>query len=109
MLVALLALFVALGGVGAAATGSNFILGQSNTANKTTGLSVSTLPRAAFLRPQAGDCLTWLRHPVNRRSAQPRSSERARRQEDHQSGDNGGSRPIFRVKALGSSSAPLSS
>ena len=39
MIVALLALFVALGGVGVAATGGNFILGQSNTATANTSLS----------------------------------------------------------------------
>jgi hypothetical protein len=39
MVVALLALFVALGGVGVAATGGNFILGQSNNADKTTALT----------------------------------------------------------------------
>lgn len=39
MLVALAALFVALGGVGVAATGGNFILGNSNTAGNTTTLS----------------------------------------------------------------------
>jgi hypothetical protein len=36
MLVALVALFVVLGGVAVANTGRNFILGQSNTANQTT-------------------------------------------------------------------------
>jgi hypothetical protein len=36
MIVALLSLFVALGGVGVAATGGNFILGQSNSASSTT-------------------------------------------------------------------------
>src|SRR6266571_904932 len=46
MVVALAALFVALGGVGVAATGGNFILGQSNSADKTTALGVSTLPSA---------------------------------------------------------------
>jgi hypothetical protein len=39
MVVALLALFVALGGVGVAATGGTFILGQSNTADKQTALA----------------------------------------------------------------------
>jgi hypothetical protein len=39
MIVALAALFVALGGVGVAATGGNFILGQSNTAGAKTSLS----------------------------------------------------------------------
>jgi hypothetical protein len=37
--IALIALFVALGGVGVAATGGNFILGQSNNAGNTTALS----------------------------------------------------------------------
>jgi hypothetical protein len=44
--IALVALFVALGGVGVAATGGNFILGQANSANRTTGLTVNTLPTA---------------------------------------------------------------
>jgi hypothetical protein len=47
MIVALLALFVALGGVGVAATGDNFILGQANSADQTTGLGVSTLPSSS--------------------------------------------------------------
>jgi hypothetical protein len=38
MIVALLALFVALGGAGIAATGGNFILGQQNMADQTTDL-----------------------------------------------------------------------
>jgi hypothetical protein len=37
--IATVALFVALGGVGVAATGGNFILGQSNSANKTSTLA----------------------------------------------------------------------
>src|SRR4051812_42369153 len=41
MAVALLALFVALGGVGIAATGGNFILGVPNTATSPTELSAS--------------------------------------------------------------------
>jgi hypothetical protein len=41
LIVALLSLFVALGGVGVAATGGNFILGQSNTATSTSSLSAS--------------------------------------------------------------------
>jgi hypothetical protein len=41
MVVALLALFVALGGVGIAATGGNFILGVPNTATSPTELSAS--------------------------------------------------------------------
>src|SRR5437899_1648391 len=44
MIVALAALFIALGGVGVAATGGNFILGQSNSADQPTALGVSTLP-----------------------------------------------------------------
>jgi hypothetical protein len=39
LVVALLALFVALAGTGVAATGGNFILGQSNSAGQTTALS----------------------------------------------------------------------
>jgi len=39
MVVALVALFVALAGVGVAATGGNFILGQENKADQTTSLS----------------------------------------------------------------------
>jgi hypothetical protein len=39
MIVALAALFVALGGVGVAATGGNFILGHSNSADQPTSLS----------------------------------------------------------------------
>jgi hypothetical protein len=38
MIVALLGVFLGLGGVGVAATGGNFILGQSNSAGATTGL-----------------------------------------------------------------------
>ena len=41
MIIALLALFVALGGAGVAATGGNFILGQQNTADKTSDLQGS--------------------------------------------------------------------
>src|SRR5436189_2831199 len=40
--VAYLALFVALGGTTYAATGGNFILGQSNSAGSTTALSAGT-------------------------------------------------------------------
>lgn len=47
MIVALVALFVALGGAGMAATGGNFILGQSNSADQPTSLNVATLPDAA--------------------------------------------------------------
>jgi hypothetical protein len=39
LLVAVLALFVALGGAGMAATGGNFILGKANSATSTTSLS----------------------------------------------------------------------
>jgi hypothetical protein len=39
LVISLLALFVALGGAGMAATGGNFILGQSNTAGSKTSLS----------------------------------------------------------------------
>ena len=46
MLVALAALFVALGGVGVAATGGNFILGQSNAATTNTSLSAPVHPNA---------------------------------------------------------------
>src|SRR2546423_14773395 len=42
MVVALLALFVALAGTTWAGTGGNFILGKSNTADKTTSLSSSS-------------------------------------------------------------------
>jgi hypothetical protein len=46
MIVALIALFVALGGAGMAATGGNFILGEANSADQSTLLNVSTLPDA---------------------------------------------------------------
>jgi hypothetical protein len=46
MVVALLALFVALGGIGVAATGGNFILGATNSAESPTALAVSALPDA---------------------------------------------------------------
>src|SRR4051812_4977470 len=42
MAVALLALFVALGGVGYSATGGNFVLGQANTATSQSSLSSAT-------------------------------------------------------------------
>jgi hypothetical protein len=42
MIVALLGVFLGLGGVGIAATGGNFILGQSNTAGAKTSLTAST-------------------------------------------------------------------
>jgi hypothetical protein len=46
MIVALLGVFLGLGGVGLAATGGNFILGQSNSAANTTSLTsgISTAP-----------------------------------------------------------------
>jgi hypothetical protein len=44
--IALVALFVALGGVGVAATGGNFILGQANTAGAKTSLSAGMSDRA---------------------------------------------------------------
>jgi hypothetical protein len=47
MIVALLALFVPLGGASMAATGGNFHPGEANQADRTTGLSGSTLPDAA--------------------------------------------------------------
>jgi hypothetical protein len=43
----LVSLFIALGGVSVAATGGTFILGQPNSADKTTALTVSTLPDTA--------------------------------------------------------------
>ena len=46
MAVALLALFVALGGVGYSATGGNFILGQANTATSTSTLSAPVAGRS---------------------------------------------------------------
>src|SRR5919109_972596 len=46
LVLSLLSLFIALGGAGMAATGGNFILGQSNTADKTTELTVNALPAA---------------------------------------------------------------
>jgi hypothetical protein len=49
MVVALIALFVALGGVGIAATGGNFILGQANTATTQTSLSASGATTSAAL------------------------------------------------------------
>jgi hypothetical protein len=39
LVISIISLFVSLGGVGVAATGGNFILGQSNTANNTSTLS----------------------------------------------------------------------
>ena len=48
MIVALLALFIAMGGAGVAATGGNFILGQSNTASSKTSLGASAFNGKAF-------------------------------------------------------------
>jgi hypothetical protein len=48
MVVSLLALFVALSGVGIAATGGNFILGTANTATSTTGLTASGTTTSAL-------------------------------------------------------------
>jgi hypothetical protein len=48
MIVALMALFVALGGTTYAATGGNFILGQSNTAGNTTSLSAPLAGKKAL-------------------------------------------------------------
>jgi len=50
LVIAVLALFVALAGTGVAATGGNFILGQSNSAGNTTALSsgVTTGPTLAL-------------------------------------------------------------
>ena len=50
MAVALLALFVALGGVGIAATGGNFILGTPNTATSPTELSASGAASTSALK-----------------------------------------------------------
>jgi hypothetical protein len=50
MAVALLALFVALGGVGIAATGGNFILGVPNTATSPTELSASGAASTSALK-----------------------------------------------------------
>jgi hypothetical protein len=47
LVLSLISLFFALGGVGMAATGGNFILGQSNIADQPTALSVNTVPSAA--------------------------------------------------------------
>jgi hypothetical protein len=51
LVIALVALFVSLGGLGVAATGGNFILGQANTANNQTALS-GTVSSNAQLRVQ---------------------------------------------------------
>ena len=48
MVVALIALFVALGGTTYAATGGNFILGQSNTAGNTTSLAAPLAGKKAL-------------------------------------------------------------
>jgi hypothetical protein len=53
MIVALAALFVALSGVGVAATGGNFILGQSNTTSSRTALGATT-PEAALAVSNTG-------------------------------------------------------
>src|SRR3954452_14072817 len=50
MAVALLALFVSLGGAGMAATGGNFILGTPNTATSPTELSASGATTASGLK-----------------------------------------------------------
>lgn len=49
MIIALLALFVALGGVGVAASGDNFILGQSNSASSKTSLTAGVNDRALVI------------------------------------------------------------
>jgi hypothetical protein len=53
LVISLLALFVSLGGLGVAATGGNFILGQSNSADSETALN-ATLNGASSLRVQNG-------------------------------------------------------
>ena len=52
MVVAVLALFIALSGVGVAATGGNFILGRPNTASSQTGLTSNNAGRALNLTQQ---------------------------------------------------------
>jgi hypothetical protein len=52
--VAMLALFVALAGVGVAATGGNFILGQPNSANDTTALSSDVTSAASLIVTNTG-------------------------------------------------------
>lgn len=47
LVISLISLFFALGGAGIAATGGNFILGQPNTADDTTALTVNTVPSTA--------------------------------------------------------------
>jgi hypothetical protein len=61
MIVALAALFVALGGVGVAATGGNFILGQSNSAGSKTSLTAGLNDRAlAITNMNTGSSATAL-------------------------------------------------
>ena len=48
LVVSSLALFVALGGTGYAATGGNFVLGSANTADKTTSLTGTPASGAAL-------------------------------------------------------------
>jgi hypothetical protein len=54
MLVALAALFIALGGAGMAATGGNFILGQSNSANNTSALDSGVTTGPALVVSNTG-------------------------------------------------------
>ena len=54
MLVAVAALFVALGGAGMAATGDTFILGQQNTAQDTTLLGSGTAAGATLRVTNSG-------------------------------------------------------
>jgi hypothetical protein len=54
MIVALAALFVALGGVGVAATGGTFILGQSNSANNTSALASGVTTGPTFELSNSG-------------------------------------------------------
>jgi hypothetical protein len=54
MIVALLGVFLGLGGVGVAATGGNFILGQSNSADRTTALA-APVPGGKTLQLTNGD------------------------------------------------------
>jgi len=56
LVIALFALFVALSGVGIAATGGNFILGQTNTADATSSLqgSIASGPALEAANPAAG-------------------------------------------------------
>ena len=53
MIVSLLALFVALGGAGYAATGGNFILGKANSATSQTGLTSSNAGKALNVTQQS--------------------------------------------------------